>query len=243
MTYIIPIYHCVPLSYSDVSWNKNLWIYFDDLFGVQIFKLINRPLNLTSCKRCEYRRKSQCQCEPLHIYFIQEVMIYDTEFTPNNNCFPNIPKRTLSRHSSWRCHTCTSWKFFLKFNSWWFLLQFGWFSKFKHESIFLLMFSKEVRWFHKCYNFCDKQMENNVIHLFIRVFLDHWIGVYDEKKKSKQKIMTKIRKKLSQKSSYPWKIVVCVASKQLPHQQMNSIPFPMPLWCHRNCACYSILFT
>lgn len=44
--------------------------------------------------------------------------------------------------------------------------------------------------------FCDKQMENNVIHSFIRVFLDHWIGVYDDtKKKSKQKIMTKIKKK------------------------------------------------
>lgn len=41
-------------------------------------------------------------------------------------------------------------------------------------------------------------MENNVIHSFIRVFLDHWIGVYDDiKKKSKQKIMTKIIKKNS----------------------------------------------
>lgn len=30
---------------------------------------------------------------------------------------------------------------------------------------------------------CDKQMENNVIHSFIRVFLDHWIGVYDDTQK------------------------------------------------------------
>lgn len=62
-------------------------------------------------------------------------------------------------------------KVFLKFNSWWFLLRFGWFSKFKHESVFSLVFPKEVRWFHKCYNFCDKQMENDVIHLLIHVLI------------------------------------------------------------------------
>lgn len=50
------------------------------------------------------------------------------------------------------------------------------------------------------------------------------------------------KKKFSQKSSYPWKSLVCVASKQLPHQNMNSVPFPMPLWCQRNCACYSKSF-
>lgn len=33
------------------------------------------------------------------------------------------------------------------------------------------MFPKEVRWFHKCYNFCDKQMENDVIHLLIHVLI------------------------------------------------------------------------
>lgn len=59
MIYIIPMYHCVPLSNSDVR--CGLWIYFDDFCGVQIFKWINRPLSLTSCKRCEYRRKSPCQ--------------------------------------------------------------------------------------------------------------------------------------------------------------------------------------
>lgn len=99
--------------------------------------------------------------------------------------------------------------------------------------------------------FCDKQMENNVIHSFIRVFLDHWIGVYDDtKKKSKQKIMTKIKKKrLSRKSSYPWKSVVCVASKHFPHQknEFNSIPYAsfdatgtvhvIPLCLHKSFKC------
>lgn len=112
MIYIIPMYHCVPLSYSDVSWHKNLWICFDDLFGVQIFKLINRPLSLTSCKRCEYRRKNSVPVLAIAYLFYPRSPVYDTEFTPNINCFPSIPKRTLSRHSSWRCHTCTSWKIF-----------------------------------------------------------------------------------------------------------------------------------
>lgn len=64
-------------------------------------------------------------------------------------------------------------------------------------------------------------MENNVIHLF-----SSW---WNQKKNN---------------SWNPWKSVVCVASKQLPHQKMNSIPFDatgtvhvIPLCLHKSFKC------
>lgn len=68
------------------------------------------------------------------------------------------------------------------------------------------------------------------IHLFVSSLIIGLEFMMTSKKKSKQKIMTKIKKKKNSLGNLAThESVVCVASKHFPHQKMNSIPFPMPL--------------
>lgn len=136
-------------------------------------------------------------------------------------------------------------KVFLKFNSWWFLHQFGWFSNFKHESVFSLMFPKEVRWFHECYNFL-RQTNGKQCYTFIYSCLPwslDW-SLWWHQKKSKQKIMTKIKKKnsLGNLATHEKVLFVLPPNTFLTKKwiQFHSLCL---FWCHRNCACYSIMFT